>query len=90
MPIFLRILHTCASVDAEITGAGHETMHQHCALGILGKTWTSGDHAPAWCLKVNGEYLCQRGDFRASRLSPWMILFPLLVSSSVCVPLSKP
>jgi hypothetical protein len=51
MPIFLRILHTCASVDAEITGAGHETMHQRCALGLLGKTWTSG---------VNGNDLDER------------------------------
>jgi hypothetical protein len=28
--------------DAGIMGAGHETLHQHCALGVEGKTWASG------------------------------------------------
>lgn len=28
--------------DAGIMGAGQETLHQHCALGVEGKTWASG------------------------------------------------
>ena len=31
---FLGIVHTFASVDAGIMGAGLETMHQRCFLGV--------------------------------------------------------
>jgi hypothetical protein len=29
--------------DAGIMGAGHETLHQRCAWGVNGKTWSSGE-----------------------------------------------
>jgi hypothetical protein len=54
---FLGMVHTHASVDAEIMGAGHETLHQRCILDVSEEDTSSvwGVNGKTNCLNLQGK-----------------------------------